>query len=110
MPDQTLALIRQLRPEGQPAVIYLVNAARAAGLPLQVVEARRGIERQRRLVASGASKTLRSRHLSGRAIDVGVAGIPTDAVPVQWWAALHDLWDQLGGNPRIVWDMVHFEW
>lgn len=35
-----------------------------------VTEGVRTVERQRKLVASGASKTMRSRHLTGHAIDV----------------------------------------
>ena len=36
-----------------------------------VLEGVRTIERQRELVAAGASKTMRSRHLTGHAIDLG---------------------------------------
>lgn len=110
MADTTLQLIRQLRPEGQAAVIYLVNAVREAGWPAIVVEARRGLERQRQLVGAGASKTLRSKHLIGRAVDIGFAGIPTAKIPSGLWSSMHDLWDAMGGGKRIVWDMNHFEW
>lgn len=36
-----------------------------------VLEGRRSIERQEKLVASGASQTMNSRHLSGHAVDLG---------------------------------------
>lgn len=36
-----------------------------------VLEGMRTIERQRELFAAGASKTMRSRHLTGHAIDLG---------------------------------------
>ena len=36
-----------------------------------VLEGIRTIERQRELVASGASQTMRSRHLTGHAVDLG---------------------------------------
>lgn len=39
-------------------------------LRFRVTEGLRTIERQRKLVASGASRTLNSRHLTGHAIDV----------------------------------------
>jgi peptidoglycan L-alanyl-D-glutamate endopeptidase CwlK len=42
-----------------------------------VTEGLRTLERQRKLVASGASKTLRSRHLTGHAVDV-VASLDMD--------------------------------
>jgi len=108
--DRTLALIRQLRPEGQAAAIYLINEARDRGLPAIVVEARRGIERQRTLLREGRTKTLRSKHLVGRAMDIGFASVPTADAPLQWWSWLHDLWDDLGGGARISWDLNHFEW
>jgi len=108
--DRTLQLIRQLRPEGQAAAIWLINEARTAGLPAIVVETRRSRARQHALVAAGASKTLQSKHLLGRAMDVAIAGVATDAVPVEWWSWLHDLWESIGGARRIGWDLVHFEW
>ena len=40
-----------------------------------VIEGLRSPERQRELVAAGASKTLRSRHLTGHAVDLAVDGI-----------------------------------
>lgn len=109
MVDQTLALIRRLRPEGQAAAIFLINAYREAGLPAIVVESWRSFERQRALVAAGASKTLQSRHLLGRAMDIAFAGIPTAQVPREWWIAGHSLWSDLGGDPPISWDLVHFQ-
>lgn len=45
--------------------------------PFIVVEGLRDIERQKKLVASGASKTMRSRHLTGHAVDL-VAFIDMD--------------------------------
>lgn len=110
MSDRTLELIRELRPEGQAAAIYLINAARSAGLPAIVVETRRSAARQHALLRAGATKTLRSRHLVGRALDIAIANVPTDQVPVEWWSWLHDLWDGLGGGRRILWDLNHFEW
>lgn len=110
MADLTESLIRSLRPEGQAAAIYLINAARQAGVPVVVVETRRTLQRQRALLASGASRTLHSAHLLGRAFDVGFVGHHPDAVPLPVYSWLHDLWLQLGGRPMISWDRVHFEW
>jgi peptidoglycan L-alanyl-D-glutamate endopeptidase CwlK len=51
----------------------LVNVVRRAAAisecPFIVTEGLRTMKRQRELVAAGASKTLRSRHLTGHAID-----------------------------------------
>lgn len=37
-----------------------------------ILEGKRTIERQRQLLKAGATRTLRSRHLTGHAVDVGV--------------------------------------
>lgn len=50
------------------AVVY--RAVEYTRQPFQVTEGLRTLTRQRQLVAAGASKTLRSRHLTGHAVDV----------------------------------------
>lgn len=51
-------------------VAVVERAARISEVPFVVTEGLRSLERQRVLVASGASRTLRSRHLNGFAIDL----------------------------------------
>lgn len=46
------------------------RAAEVSGVPFMVVEGLRTIERQKRLFESGASKTMKSRHLTGHAVDL----------------------------------------
>jgi len=46
------------------------RAAAVTTVDFTVTEGLRTAERQRRLVASGASRTLNSRHLSGHAVDL----------------------------------------
>lgn len=49
----------------------VVTAASAAcATPFTVIEGLRTVTRQKELVASGASKTMRSRHLTGHAVDL----------------------------------------
>lgn len=49
----------------------VIRAASAqCDVPFTVIEGLRSIERQRKLVAARASKTLRSRHLTGHAVDL----------------------------------------
>lgn len=61
-----------------PDLVKVVNkAADITSQPFIVVEGLRDIERQKKLVASGASKTMRSRHLTGHAVDL-VAFIDMD--------------------------------
>ena len=48
------------------------RAAEISDLDFTIIEGVRSIERQRQLVAKGASKTMRSRHLTGHAVDVAI--------------------------------------
>lgn len=64
-----------VRPE-LAAVVRRAAELLPDGMGILVVEGRRSIERQRQLVASGASRTLNSKHLPGpdglaRAVDLG---------------------------------------
>ena len=69
---------------------------------------------QRRLFEEGKSKcdgfTRKSAHQSGCALDIYIVG---QDGKLSWdrsrYNALHDYWDQLGGKPRIEWDLGHFE-
>lgn len=56
------------------------RAAEITEVPFIVTEGLRTMKRQRELVAAGASKTLRSRHLTGHAIDFA----PLVAGEVTW--------------------------
>lgn len=82
-----------------------------------VIEGLRTIERQRELFKAGASRTMRSRHLTGHAVDLAVwlgtirwepapyhqlalavkAAAADVGVPIQWG---FDLWQ---------WDMPHWQ-
>lgn len=53
-----------------PDLVLLVKAARAF-TPFIVLEGLRTPERQAKLVAAGASRTMLSRHLTGHAVDLG---------------------------------------
>lgn len=70
-----------------------------------VLEGVRTIERQKQLVAAGASKTMRSRHITGHAVDLGawVGG------SVRWdWPLYHKIAKAMKGaalelNQPIEW-------
>ena len=54
-----------------PDLVRVVKKAAAmSNLDFTVLEGLRTFERQRQLVAEGASKTLKSRHLTGHAVDL----------------------------------------
>ena len=46
------------------------RAAQISPVDFTVTEGQRSLERQKRLVAAGASRTLNSRHLTGHAVDL----------------------------------------
>lgn len=54
-----------------PDLVAIVNrAAEITVQPFIVTEGLRSLERQQKLVAAGASTTMRSRHLTGHAVDL----------------------------------------
>lgn len=54
-----------------PDLVLVVKAAASkAPFPIRITEGLRTVERQKQLVATGASQTMNSRHLTGHAIDV----------------------------------------
>jgi peptidoglycan L-alanyl-D-glutamate endopeptidase CwlK len=64
-----------------PDLVRVVRRA-AEGVAFRVVEGLRSQERQRDLVASGASQTMNSRHLTGHAVDL--APVVDGAVSWDW--------------------------
>lgn len=72
-----------------PDLVRVVKAAIAISpVDFLVTEGLRTVKRQEQLVAAGASKTMRSRHLTGHAVDVA----PLIAGQVRWdWPPFHDI-------------------
>lgn len=54
----------------QDLVIVITVALTRTDIDFSVIEGLRTVERQRELVASGASRTMNSRHITGHAVDV----------------------------------------
>lgn len=79
----------------------------------KIVEGFRSPARQAELVKAGKSKTLRSKHLSGLAVDIFPLpnGYETNKSE---WLAMHKEFNsivtKLGRNPEpiIDWDLTHF--
>jgi len=51
-------------------IIVFATAIQRTDIDFAVIEGLRTLERQKQLKASGASKTLKSRHLTGHAVDI----------------------------------------
>ncbi|MEQ1671433.1 MAG: M15 family metallopeptidase [Hyphomicrobium sp.] len=104
-----------------PDLVAVVHrAAELSETPFQVVEGLRTLERQRQYVRQGASRTLKSRHLTGHAVDVA----PWIGPDFDWdnedgykqiWAAFKAASTELriplewGGNWRGFCDMPHMQ-
>lgn len=54
-------------------------------------------------------KKRRSKHQSGRAMDIYFVDKGELVDPIKGWAYWHDKWEEMGGQPAIDWDMAHFE-
>ena len=111
--DPTLEQLAGLDASVQQKAIDLVNMARAVGIPLIVTSGLRSREQQAQLVRRGLSRTLASRHLSGRAFDVDLLGINRDNVSTKVWQWLGPHGESLGltwgGRWKSFQDLGHFE-
>ena len=103
-----------------PDLVRVVKKAAAlSDLDFTVLEGLRTVERQKQLVAQGASKTMNSRHITGHAVDLA----PMIAGEVRWdWPLYHKLAKiiksaaadekvplQWGGDWRAFKDGPHWE-
>lgn len=104
-----------------PDLVRVAERARAlAPRPFVVIEGRRSLEQQRKNLASGASRTMNSRHLTGHAIDCA----PLDeAGAISWdWALYPPMAEAFrraarelgipivwGGDWKTLKDGPHFE-
>lgn len=61
--------LKKLEGVHEDLVRVVMRAAEVSEVDFIVTEGLRSVKRQRELVAAGASKTLKSRHLTGHAID-----------------------------------------
>ena len=93
MPGCTLNARSLQRLEGvHPDLVKVVlRAAEITETTFQVVEGLRTLERQRQYVRQGASRTMKSRHLTGHAVDVA----PWDGPDFDWnnQKRYHQIWD-----------------
>ncbi|MFG1413983.1 M15 family metallopeptidase [Xanthobacter sp. VTT E-85241] len=74
-----------------PDLVRVVRRAlELSPIDFSVTAGLRSPDQQRKYVASGASKTMRSRHLTGHAVDLGaVTGVNWDTAPILALAMKH---------------------
>lgn len=69
-------------------VRVMYRAIAASTIDFAVIEGRRTLERQKQLLAAGATRTMNSRHLTGHAVDIA----PWVGGTVRWdWPLYHRL-------------------
>ena len=103
-----------------PHLVQVVEKAiQISKVDFAVIEGLRTVERQKELVASGASRTMNSRHITGHAVDLA----PWIGGTIRWdWPPFYDIADAMKTSARelgilIVWggdwktfkDGPHFE-
>ena len=98
----------------------LERARRDGSIPWRVTEGVRSMDRQAELAATGASRTMRSRHLTGHAVDLAVedgrGGVRWDrpayealAAEILAAAKAEGVLVEWGGNFRGFFDGPHFQ-
>lgn len=104
-----------------PDLVRVLERARADGLMRwRVTEGLRSMDRQAQLVREGKSRTMRSRHLTGHAVDLAVedgrGGVVWDRASYQQLAAdilaaakAEGVAVEWGGNFRGFFDGPHFQ-
>jgi peptidoglycan L-alanyl-D-glutamate endopeptidase CwlK len=100
----SLAKLKGVHPD---LVRVIKKAAEITKVEFAVIEGLRTLERQKQLVAAGASKTLKSRHLTGHAVDV----VPLVDGKIRWdWPLYHKLAPFIQAAARAVDPPVPIEW
>jgi len=83
----------------------LYRAIQLTDVDFSIIEGLRTLERQKQMVASGASKTLNSRHLDGHAVDIA----PYVGGEIRWdWPLYYKLAKAMKAAPKEV--GVPIEW
>ena len=72
-----------------PDLVRVIHRAiELSPIDFAVIEGLRTVERQKELVAAGASKTMKSRHITGHAVDLA----PVVGGEIRWdWPLFHKL-------------------
>lgn len=104
-----------------PDLVRVLERARADGAMLwRITEGVRSMDRQAEMVASGKSQTMRSRHLTGHAVDLAVedgrGGVVWDrpsyerlAAEILAAAKVEGVAVEWGGNFKSFFDGPHFQ-
>ena len=99
---RSLARLEGVHPD---LVRVVKKAAAMSDMDFTVLEGLRTVERQKQLLANGATKTMNSRHLTGHAVDLA----PVIDGKVSWdWPLYHRLADVM--RSASIRENVHIRW
>lgn len=116
--DPTPAQVATLDPQIRGKAITLINALRGVGVPAIIgpLGARRTQAQQLGLYSSGTgvTSTVSSRHVTGMAFDVDIAGFSRDSIPAWFWSLLGPWAESAlgltwGGRWKHPYDPGHFQ-
>lgn len=108
--------LSKLDPGGRDAAQWMLSWLRAQGWPMIVTSAVRTEAQQLALQRNNPSglpvaASSTSRHVLGRAFDLGFRGYTWRQVPNEYWAQIGRVWEQMGGRwGGRFGDPVHFDW
>ena len=101
------------RVEFTSMVWQLLRFARNNGIDVALDYCKRSAEEQERLVKAGKSKTLKSKHVIGRAVDLIIFKDGEPLWDSPYYSILGQWWEQQGGTWGGRWeslnDVYHFE-
>ncbi len=83
--------LKRLEPLHPDLVRVVTRAALITWRPFVVLEGLRTLERQKELVAGGKSRTMKSRHLTGHAVDLAPYADDGHTIPWNRWDLFHAL-------------------
>lgn len=116
--DPTPSQLNSLDPQIRQKALTMINALRQIGIPAIIgpLGGRRSTAEQLRLYQSsrGVTSTTKSRHITGMAFDLDIAGMGRDSIPAYFWeivgpwaeSALGLTW---GGRWKNPYDPGHFQ-
>ena len=113
--------LSSLDPSFRAKVLEMIAQLAEKRIYVIIIETRRMASRQELLVQMGRSKTLKSKHLDGKAVDIApVLGYTYPKVTSVVWDTKHSVWKEIsrigkslglkwGGDWRTFKDYVHWE-
>ena len=101
------------RVEFTKLVWRLLRFAQINGIDVALDYCKRSAEEQERLVKAGKSKTMKSKHVIGRAVDLIIFDGKEPKFDSPYYSILGNWWEQQGGTWGGRWeslrDLYHFE-